>query len=202
MAKDILQKWLTAGFIGNSVLNLTEVGVPQGGPISPVLANLTLDGLEQKLREKYPKATVQSRRAKVNLIRWADDFIITGSSKELLEHEVKPLVETFLKERGLELSPEMEQLSSAFQLAGHLESQTLLKVLLPGRVIRIGFPMNFDVAFDLDPGRTPQAHLEGFAIAAFGLAAEHPVPLLDVMKVLLFYPSLWLLRMPAACPSP
>ena len=72
MAKDILQKWLTAGFIGNSVLNLTEVGVPQGGPISPVLANLTLDGLEQKLREKYPKATVQSRRAKVNLMRWAD----------------------------------------------------------------------------------------------------------------------------------
>ena len=106
MAKDILQKWLTAGFIENAVLNPTEVGVPQGGPISPVLANLTLDGLEQKLREKYPKATVQSRRAKVNLIRWADDFIITGSSKELLEHEVKPLVETFLKERGLELSPE------------------------------------------------------------------------------------------------
>ena len=99
-------------------------------------------------------------------------------------------------------SPEMEQLSSAFQLAGHLESQTLLKVLLPGRVIRIGFPMNFDVALDLDLGRTPQAPLEGFAIAAFGLAAEHPVPLLDVMKVLLFYPWLWLLRMPAACPSP
>lgn len=106
MAKDILQKWLTAGFIENSVLNPTEVGVPQGGPISPVLANLSLDGLEQKLREKYPKATVQSRRAKVNLIRWADDFIITGSSKEVLEHEVQPLVETFLKERGLELSPE------------------------------------------------------------------------------------------------
>ena len=99
-------------------------------------------------------------------------------------------------------SPELEQLSSAFQLAGHLESQTLLKVLLPGRVIRIGFPMNFDVALDLDPGRTPQAHLEGFALAAFDLAAAHPVPLLDVMKVLLLDPSLWLLRMPAACPSP
>ena len=76
-------------------------------------------------------------------------------------------------------SPEMEQLSSAFQLAGHLDSQTLLKVLLPGGVIRIGFPMNFDVALDLDLGRTPQAHLEGFAIAAFGLTAEHPVPLFE-----------------------
>ena len=72
MAKDILQKWLTAGCIENSGRNPTEVGVPQGGPISPVWANLTLDGLEQKLREKYPKATVQSRRAKVHLIRWAD----------------------------------------------------------------------------------------------------------------------------------
>ncbi len=99
-------------------------------------------------------------------------------------------------------SPEMKQLSSAFQLAGHLESQTQLKVLLPGGVIRIGFPMDFDVALDLDLGRTPQAHLERCAMTAFGLAAEHPVPVLDVMKVLLFYPSLWLLRMPAACPSP
>ena len=99
-------------------------------------------------------------------------------------------------------SPEMKQLSSAFQLAGHLESQTPLNVWLPGGVIRIGFPMDFDVALARDLGRTPQAHLERFAMTAFGLAAEHPVPVLDVMKVLLFYPSLWLLRMPAACPSP
>src|SRR5437879_12148124 len=48
----------------------------------------------------------QSRKAKVNLIRFADDFVITGSSKEVLEHEVKPLVEQFMKERGLTLSAE------------------------------------------------------------------------------------------------
>jgi RNA-directed DNA polymerase len=41
----------------------------------------------------------------VNLIRYADDFIITGRAKELLEGEIKPLVEQFLQERGLELSP-------------------------------------------------------------------------------------------------
>ena len=120
-AKDILQKWLTAGCIEHAVRNPTEVGVPQGGPISPVLANLTLDGLEQKLREKYPKATVQSRRAKGHLIRGADDFIITGSSKELREHEVQPLVETFLKERGLELSPEKTSITpveAGFDLLG------------------------------------------------------------------------------------
>jgi hypothetical protein len=43
---------------------------------------------------------------KVNFVRYADDFIITGCSKELLENEVKPLVERFMLERGLQLSPE------------------------------------------------------------------------------------------------
>ena len=42
----------------------------------------------------------------VNFVRYADDFIITGKSKERLENEVKPLVENFLKERGLTLSEE------------------------------------------------------------------------------------------------
>jgi hypothetical protein len=42
----------------------------------------------------------------VNLIRYADDFIITGATKEVLENEVKPLVEQFLRDRGLQLSPE------------------------------------------------------------------------------------------------
>jgi RNA-directed DNA polymerase len=81
-------------------------GTPQGGIISPVLANLALDGMERVLREKYPANTTIARRAKVNLIRYADDFVITGSSKELLEQEVKPLIMQFLAERGLELSEE------------------------------------------------------------------------------------------------
>jgi RNA-directed DNA polymerase len=42
----------------------------------------------------------------VNLVRFADDFIITSASQELLEQEVNPLVEAFMRERGLELSPE------------------------------------------------------------------------------------------------
>jgi RNA-directed DNA polymerase len=106
MDKNILLKWLKAGFIDKRVLKPTEEGTPQGGICSPVIANLALDGLEAKLREKYPKASNASRKAKANLVRFADDFIITGSSKELLENEIKPLVEQFLKERGLELSQE------------------------------------------------------------------------------------------------
>ena len=106
--KEVLRKWLKAGFVENRILFPTEAGTPQGGIISPTLANLTLDGLERTLKEtfsgKAPKG--QSPGPKVNLIRYADDFIITGRTKELLENEVKPLVEQFLRDRGLQLSPE------------------------------------------------------------------------------------------------
>ena len=111
MDKTILRKWLKAGFIEKHVLHPTEEGTPQGGVASPVLANLALDGLEARIREKYPKASYWSRKVKVNLIRFADDFIITGATKELLEHEIKPLVENFLQERGLELSQEKTRIT-------------------------------------------------------------------------------------------
>ena len=106
MHKATLNKWLKAGYMERSVLQPTREGVPQGGIVSPVIANLALDGLETMLRERYPKGTRRARDAKVHLVRFADDWVITGSSKELLESEIKPLVERFLHERGLELSHE------------------------------------------------------------------------------------------------
>src|SRR5258708_8143637 len=87
------------------VLHPTEEGTPQGGIVSPVLANMALDGLEKRLQETFPKPKT-GYNAKVNFVRYADDFLVTGASKELLEKEVKPLVEHFMSERGLELSPE------------------------------------------------------------------------------------------------
>lgn len=106
MDKIILKKWLKAGYMENRRLSPTEEGTPQGGICSPVIANMTLDGLERLLAEHFPKTGKESKRTKVNLIRYADDFCITGASKELLEQEVKPLVEQFLSERGLQLSTE------------------------------------------------------------------------------------------------
>jgi RNA-directed DNA polymerase len=105
MDKRILRKWLKAGFIEKQVLHPTEEGTPQGGICSPVIANLALDGLERALLERYPKPK-SGYNAKVNLVRFADDFIVTGISRELLEQEVKPLVEQFMRERGLGLSQE------------------------------------------------------------------------------------------------
>src|SRR5262249_16257396 len=74
-----------------------------------VIANLVLDGLEARLRKAFPRYVWKGGTQtcpKVNRIRLADDFVITGATHELLEHAVKPLVEAFLRERGLELSPE------------------------------------------------------------------------------------------------
>jgi RNA-directed DNA polymerase len=107
MDKTVLRKWLAAGYMEKRVFHETTEGTPQGGIASPALANYALDGLEGLLREKYPTEGPKCRRTRelcVNFIRYADDFIITGRSKELLE-EIKLLVEGFLRERGLELSP-------------------------------------------------------------------------------------------------
>ena len=107
--KTVLHQWLKAGYVEKRKLFPTEAGTPQGGIISPTLANRTLDGLEKLLAEHFPKRKCKDgkiRLPKVNLVRYADDFIITGESKELLENEARPLVERFLEERGLMLSPD------------------------------------------------------------------------------------------------
>ena len=106
MDKEILRKWLKAGYMQSHVFHTTEEGTPQGGIISPVLANLTLDGMERLLSEKFSQGSSHAARSKVNLVRYADDFVITGSTKELLETQVKPTIEQFLLARGLELSEE------------------------------------------------------------------------------------------------
>jgi RNA-directed DNA polymerase len=95
-----LRAWLKAGYIERGMFHPTAAGTPQGGIISPAAANMALDGLATRL-----KAQIKGQQ-KVHLVRYADDFIITGVSRALLEERVKPLVVQFLKERGLELAEE------------------------------------------------------------------------------------------------
>jgi len=99
MDRKILEKWLTCGFIDKGKLFPTPEGTPQGGIISPTLLNLTLKGLEAKVTSMFKESD------KVHVVVYADDFIVTGISKEILEQKVKPAIEEFLKERGLKLSP-------------------------------------------------------------------------------------------------
>lgn len=111
MEKAVLHKWLKAGYMEKGRLYPTQEGTPQGGIASSVLANMALDGLEKALRQRFPTTTLAGKQAKVHLIRYADDFVISGCSKELLENEVKPLVETFLAERRLQLSQEKTRIT-------------------------------------------------------------------------------------------
>jgi RNA-directed DNA polymerase len=111
MDRQVLAKWLKAGFLEKHAWFATTEGTPQGGIVSPTLANWTLDGLQQLLEDHFAKTPKQRRINKVHLVRYADDFLITGTSKELLGDQVQPLVAHFLKERGLELSHEKTQIT-------------------------------------------------------------------------------------------
>jgi len=67
----ILRRWLKAGFVFKNELFPTVAGTPQGGIISPALANMTLDGLEKTLATAFPQAV--KHRLKMHLVRYADD---------------------------------------------------------------------------------------------------------------------------------
>lgn len=104
--KGILKKWLKAKILdGDKILDNVS-GTPQGGIISPILANMTLDGLERLLKLKFRKTAYKGKplRYGVNMIRYADDLIVTGKTKEILQDKVLPIIITFLQERGLSLS--------------------------------------------------------------------------------------------------
>ena len=106
MDKRMLQQWLDAGYWEKGRLFPTKEGTPQGGIISPLLANLTLDGMEEAIRSR-----ISIRHDQVNFIRYADDFIVTARTKETLEQMVKPAVVAFLAQRGLELSEQKTTLT-------------------------------------------------------------------------------------------
>ena len=106
--KEIVAKWLTSGVVFNKILTPTKEGTPQGGIISPTLANATLDGMEKLAKDKYRNILVGKGKVycpKVNLIRYADDFVVTAENREMLE-DIKRLLTDFLAQRGLTLSEE------------------------------------------------------------------------------------------------
>lgn len=129
MDKTVLKQWLTCGYIQNRRLFPTQAGTPQGGIISPVLANMTLDGLEQVVKDACPK------KRKVNFVRYADDFIVTADTKELIEHNIIPAIIAFLKPRGLALSAKKTQIvriEQGFDFLGqHLQKYNNKLIITP-----------------------------------------------------------------------
>ena len=106
MDKQILSKFLKAGFMEKKMLYPIKLGVPQGSIIAPTISLMALSGLEKKLKCLFKK-----RGNKVNIVSYADDFIVTGASKELLRESVVPVIEAFLREIGLEISKEKSRIT-------------------------------------------------------------------------------------------
>ena len=125
--KQILRKWLKAGYWEKGQLFPTRQGTPQGGVISPLLANIALDGMQNAITQ-----AVSQQGDKVNFVRYADDFIATGATKELLEQKVKPALTAFLHERGLELSEQktvITHINQGFDFLGHTVRKFGVKLL-------------------------------------------------------------------------
>lgn len=135
--KPLLQTILKSGALYLEKFEPTETGTPQGGIISPLLANLTLDGLESEIENSLNSITtskskkltpwfathgVQTVKKKDGIMttlnlrpvvcRYADDVVIIGRSKNLMEKHIKPALEKFLSDRGLRLSTEKTTLAT------------------------------------------------------------------------------------------
>ena len=127
MDKRLLRAWLKAGYWEKDPLFPTTAGTPQGGLISPLLANFALDGMEQAVQAGAKASD------KVHFVRYADDFVVTGATRELLEQKVQPALTAFLHPRGLELSEQktvITPIQTGFNFLGHTLRQSGDKLLI------------------------------------------------------------------------
>ena len=125
----VLKSWLISGVLINQNLEETIAGVPQGGIISPVISNFTLNGLEDCIKGSIAKITSSKnlvkeyygqrsgtnvvKRFNIQFVRYADDFLVTCRSIYIAKEFIKPAIVKFLNVRGLLLSKEK---SSIFRL--------------------------------------------------------------------------------------
>lgn len=100
--RNLIKGWLKAGFFFEGNYNPTEIGTPQGGVCSPLLANIGLHGLETFIKSTNPK---------LGVVRYADDFIVTARDFGSLE-SAQTQIQQWLLERGLSLSSEKTYITS------------------------------------------------------------------------------------------
>lgn len=118
----MIEQWLKAGYVEAEVFFETNSGTPQGGIASPLLANIALDGLDELLatyekKKEYiyrlPGGRQKVNRKRLNrygFIRYADDMLVTAETREDIE-AIVPIIEAWLKQRGLELNPEKTRIT-------------------------------------------------------------------------------------------
>ena len=122
-----IRRWLKAGVVTFGKWQANETGAPQGGPLSPLLMNIVLDGMERLFGCENSRGNRVCASAKtgldkgITLVRYADDFVIIAPTKERLENYVLPKVGAFLQTCGLELSQKKTRivhLSERFDFLG------------------------------------------------------------------------------------
>lgn len=119
--RKVMDKWLKVCIIDKGKTYWPKTGTPQGGTISPVLCNLALNGLESTIKESIRTFRGKwQRNIKVHIVRYADDFIVVGQTREELESIIKP-INKFLNERGLRLNlnkTRIRHISQGFNFLG------------------------------------------------------------------------------------
>ncbi len=111
----IIRQWLKAGVMEDLNLIPTEQGTPQGGVISPLLANVALHGLETEIKSKFPKWDNKGRSVRPHVIRYADDFVVLHHDLQVIE-QCKSIVVDWLKSVGLELKESKTRITHTAQM--------------------------------------------------------------------------------------
>ena len=111
-----IKNWLKSGVIDDGDLFPTHEGTPQGGVISPLLANIALHGMENRIKEyaKTLKGDKRDNQYALSLIRYADDFVILHERLEVIE-QCQIIIQNWLSELGLELKPSKTKVSHSLK---------------------------------------------------------------------------------------
>jgi RNA-directed DNA polymerase len=112
-----IKSWLKAGVMDGKELFPTSEGTPQGGVISPLLANIALHGMEERIKEYVGSlklgTSLSKRKSSVSTIRYADDFVILHKDLTVVQG-CQTLIADWLKDMGLELKPSKTRLAHTF----------------------------------------------------------------------------------------
>lgn len=170
-ANNSIKKWLKAGCIDNEVFHETKRGTPQGGIISPLLANIALHGMEAELDIEYQKQKIRGNYYTVvkpdmqySMVRYADDFVIVCKSKEVAESMYEKL-QPYLQKRNLELAEDKTKIvhiSEGFDFLGlnirrYAQSNGKSKLLIkPSKEKIKGFRMKIKEVLKKSRGSNPR----------------------------------------------
>ncbi|NES64887.1 MAG: group II intron reverse transcriptase/maturase [Okeania sp. SIO2D1] len=130
-ARNLIKQWLKAGYLDKGQDHDTPSGTPQGGTISPLLANIGLHGLENFLNQ-FQKKKGNYKSNRYGFIRYADDFVVTATCRKDLE-EILPQIEEWLAQKGLQLNREKTRIvhiSDGFNFLGFNLRQYQGKLLI------------------------------------------------------------------------